>query len=187
MATINVLETEITNQDYINFLKVGLALVQLQKGLSPFITRKLQTIHDTIINNIRGAYCGSCTTGNILIHPRKNCKGSGCVCWCDPFLKRRPCKGHCKRFYDELVKLHRYDSPQMKYVSIPDMFNDPWQVAKCFLPPSGYTTIASANDCDATGLCSIIINCTEFGTILGITVNKLGTRCFHSGNMSSAL
>ena len=73
----------------------------------------------------------------------------------------------CSTLANQIICQHRTKKPNWKN-SDPSLWtSNPWEVAKCFLPP-GYSYTTTAKDTDATGLLNIIIFMKHFGPIFGI-------------------
>jgi hypothetical protein len=66
----------------------------------------------------------------------------------------------CGAIYDELIKLHICRSPYMMKLDISKLYEDPWEVNKCFIPYICNSN--SLEDTDITGILHIIINSKSF-------------------------
>ena len=167
MAT--VLEKEIENPEYINFLKVGLGLKELQKGLGPFIEGQLKKIHCSTISRLGVSNCPSgCTSANIILHAQ--CDIRSCICKRQPAPRRLCQTGTCMSFYNELVKQHRTRNPQLENTDVSAWFVNHWEFGKCFMPRHCSDNKTSAVQCDASALLTLIINCIPFEQVVGVKI-----------------
>ena len=167
---------------YVNFLSVGLGLQHLQEGLADFVQSNVEDYHDNLMlkvaAEIKSTLPIDCSKQlffpkNNNIIPKYECRS--CTSYSSD---RRLCDNNCQNFVcDTLAKQlkdqHRTERPNWKN-SDPSLWTrNPWEVAKCFLPP-GYNHTTSAKDTDATGLLNIIIFMKHLsGHILGIPDNDI--------------
>ncbi|XP_052815025.1 uncharacterized protein LOC128241928 [Mya arenaria] len=123
------------------------------------------------INSLNGfkerTICSSCNTINVLPCWTKNlCKGTkgNCEIHSSPALLYGSCptNGFCNEFVSKLVESHRFGSPVWANTDAAKWCSNGWEIAKCFMPPSGYADKANAKETDVNGLISCIINCTFF-------------------------
>ena len=167
---------------YVNFLSVGLGLEHLYEGLADFVQSNVEGYHDDLVlktatelksklpidcskqtffsknnNNVPKYECRSCTSGSS-----------------DKSLCDKNCQNIvCDLLANKIKGQHRTMRPNWKNSDPSIWTRNPWEVAKCFLPP-GYSHTTSAKDTDATGLLNIIIFMKHIsGHILGIPDNDL--------------
>jgi hypothetical protein len=66
----------------------------------------------------------------------------------------------CGAMYDEIIKLHIRESPSMMNLDILKLYENPWEIAKCFIPYS--CNVNSLQKTDLSGILHIIINSKSF-------------------------
>jgi hypothetical protein len=75
----------------------------------------------------------------------------------------RPCpKGICDKVRDKIRKHHKYFFPSWNNTSVERWCDNPWELAKCYMPPDGYIGVDSASETDLNGILSVMLNHTEF-------------------------
>ncbi|XP_052768188.1 uncharacterized protein LOC128208679 [Mya arenaria] len=184
MASYKTLFQEKKNQ---NWLKASVAVDIARKGLIPFVTTVVTYLHQAIRANVEqtnglppGTTCNSCTTPNVL-----PCRTRGV---CGGF-RSLPCKFHqhahfrycpakiCNDFMQGIEGHHRFNGPSWKNTNANDWCSNPWEVAKCFLPPDGYLNVQTADDTDINGVISLIINCRFFDNYFTDDLSQLHNIC----------
>ncbi|WAR20371.1 hypothetical protein MAR_002209 [Mya arenaria] len=184
MASYKNLFQEKKNQ---NWLKASVAVDITRTGIIPFVTTIVTLLHKDICANVEringlppGVTCNACTTPNVL-----KCRTKG-VCGRLRFL---PCKFHqtakfrkcpaniCNEFMLGIEGNHRFNGPSWKNTNASDWYSNPWEVAKCFLPPDGYLNFKTADDTDINGIINLIINCKFFDSYFTDDLSLLHNIC----------
>ncbi|XP_052766182.1 uncharacterized protein LOC128207351 [Mya arenaria] len=184
MASYKTLFQEKKNQ---NWLKASVAVDITRTGIIPFVTTIVTILYKDICANVEringlppGVTCNACTTPNVL-----KCGTKG-VCGRLRFL---PCKFHqtamfrkcpaniCNEFMLGIEGHHRFNGPSWKNTNASDWCSNPWEVAKCFLPPDGYLNVKTADDTDINGIINLIINCKFFDSYFTDDLSLLYNIC----------
>ncbi|KAH3790691.1 hypothetical protein DPMN_168898 [Dreissena polymorpha] len=161
-----------TDQERTNWLKAWLAIDIAKSGLEQFAENEAKVLHVNIYNTVLtgGAVaCFNCQTANVLKCPSPgicNKRGANSVCKSmhDHALKQpRPCPANvCNKVLVEISKQHKFSNPSWKNTFANDWASNPWQIAKVYLPPDGYTGKSSVRDTDFNGIISFMMNCKHF-------------------------
>ncbi|KAH3868967.1 hypothetical protein DPMN_032122 [Dreissena polymorpha] len=168
----------LTESERTNWLKSLLAIAIAKSGVEKFVEKEATTLHGNIYNAIlsSGAVaCNGCHTANLLKCPtRKICikVGAQCTSMHDTALKQpRPCPANvCNRVLDEIAKQHRFSNPSWKNTSANHWSSNPWQIAKAYFPPDGYTETSSVQDTDFNGIISFMMNCKHFNNTFSFPI-----------------
>ncbi|KAH3844076.1 hypothetical protein DPMN_086328 [Dreissena polymorpha] len=163
-----------TEKERTNWLKAWLAVDIAKSGLDNFAETEAKTLHANIYNaawsSVQSpAVCIGCHTANLLKCPTQgicNKRGaySSCKAMHDTAAKQpRPCPTNvCNKVLDEIKTLHKFASPSWKNTRAQQWAQNPWQIAKAYLPPDGYTGKSSVQDTDFNGIISFMMNCKHF-------------------------
>ncbi|XP_045169468.2 uncharacterized protein LOC123532160 isoform X2 [Mercenaria mercenaria] len=166
---------ELRNPLYRNWVRATLGLKYLQQGLAGFVSNLSDQRHQSHLYSYRKVTgspahsCTECTADNLLPeHPRKTCiQRYRCKCFCNSPAGRRSCPNNfCSRFYDLIVLDHDERNPVWTNTDPSCWYSEHWSFARCFLATAGYSDKRSAEDTDAAGLLSILINNIEFRSSL---------------------
>ncbi|XP_052229128.1 uncharacterized protein LOC127843272 isoform X4 [Dreissena polymorpha] len=182
-----------SEQEITNWLKGCLGLNIAKHALEVFVDRELKDVHTRMFQKVRRrlnlpatTVCTNCCTANLLKCPTHNvCKKQGKY-FCKsmhnaPNKKPRPCSLKiCDEVRDEIIQEHRYDQPSWKNTAAEHWENNHWQIAKCFLPPDGYTGVGSAHETDFNGIISVMLNCKHFDSKVSFSIAPLGSACLLS-------
>ncbi|WAQ94488.1 hypothetical protein MAR_006959 [Mya arenaria] len=77
---------------------------------------------------------------------------------------------------DELVNEHAYGHTKsigaltLKNTKAENWGNSPWEIAKLFMPPSGYENKTTIDDTDFNGIAGFIINCKRFHGKIAVSI-----------------
>ncbi|XP_052218328.1 uncharacterized protein LOC127835949 [Dreissena polymorpha] len=165
-----------TEEERTNWLKAWLAVDIAKSGLEHFAENEAKTVHINIYNNVLSsvpapAVCNICNTANLLQCPTQgicNKRGakSACTAMHDTAAKQpRPCPDNvCNKVLNEIEKQHKYAIPSWKNTTATLWATTPWQIAKAYLPPDGYSGKSSIQDTDFNGIISFMMNCKHFNT-----------------------
>ncbi|WAR20372.1 hypothetical protein MAR_002210 [Mya arenaria] len=165
-----------------NWLKASVAFDITRKGLIPFVKLIVTILQQTILAKVKrinfltsGATCNICTTPNVLTcRTRGVCGSRGHFpCSYHKNAKPRKCPANiCNAFMSEIKDYHRFRGPSWKNTNANAWCSNPWEVAKCFLPPDGYLNVQTADDTDINGIISFIINCKFSQTYFTADLSK---------------
>ena len=87
------------------------------------------------------------------------------------FKQPRQCPANvCDKVFVEIAKQHRYSDPSWKNTLANDWASSPWQIAKAYFPPDGYTGNRSAQDTDLNGIISFMMNCKHFNNTFSFPI-----------------
>ncbi|XP_060592345.1 uncharacterized protein LOC132747054 [Ruditapes philippinarum] len=167
---------ELDKDLFTNWVRGAKGLEYLQEGLQEFVGEKVLQCRDNTLQNIKSTLpsgspqqCNQCTENNLSpehFNSTKACNRWTCSqktsnnCFGSKPVGRRKCpaNGICSKFYDAIIDEHAFKDPLWKNTNPSTWCSDPhgWSYAKCFQTTKGPGT--SAQDTDAAGLLSIIIN-----------------------------
>ncbi|KAH3813559.1 uncharacterized protein LOC127835181 [Dreissena polymorpha] len=181
-----------TEPERTNWLKALLAIDIAKSGLEQFVENEAKILHDNIYNAVWACVpapvsCIGCHTANLLKCPSSDiCNKRGAKSLCtsmhDTALKQpRPCTANvCNKVHDEIIKEHRFSRPSWKNTRAERWAPNPWEIAKAYLPPDGYTEKYSAQDTDFNGIISFMINCKHFDSRFSFPIDsgKINPPCF---------
>ncbi|XP_053379599.1 uncharacterized protein LOC128548526 [Mercenaria mercenaria] len=166
---------KLTESKYHNWVKAGLAVLFTKEGIQPFVHDEIEQFQrkclaDICNNNklLVGSTCNSCCTENILVCPTNkicNVRRGNCSFHRNTSMQYNPagCLNNiCHNFKTKIEKAHRYNSPSYRNTDATQWCSNPWEVAKCFLPPNGYMDVTSADEMDFNGVISVIMNYKGF-------------------------
>lgn len=170
---------------YHNWIKAGLALLITKEGIEDFVYDEIELCQIQTLANIcstnglaPGTMCNSCRTVNVLKCPtRLFCKttGSGCMTHDSTVNQYHVCSNMvCDDFRESIKNAHRYHGPSFKNTDSTKWCSDVWEVAKCFMPPDGYSNVRSVAETDFNGIVSVIINYTGFQNKMTDDLSKPG-------------
>ncbi|KAH3775911.1 hypothetical protein DPMN_177321 [Dreissena polymorpha] len=180
MASLGVVFSE---PEMTNWLKAWLAINIVKDGLQNFVDEELGEFKNNIYQAVRSnnnlsstLVCTSCSTANLLKCPIKGmCKRTGNTCrtaHADPTKQCKPCPNRiCDGIRDEIIKAHRFNGPSWKNTSAEHWTSNHWEVAKCFMPPDGYTDVSSIQNTDFNGVISVMLNCTHFDSKMSFSIS----------------
>ncbi|XP_060561926.1 uncharacterized protein LOC132721623 [Ruditapes philippinarum] len=171
-----IMESEELDKDlFKNWVRGSKGLEYLQEGLQEFVGEKVLQCRDNTLQKILSALpsgspqqCNQCTENNLSpehFNSTKACNRRTCRqktsnnCFGSRPVGRRKCPdGICSKFYDAIIDEHAFEDPLWKNTDPSTWCSDPhgWSYAKCFQTTKDPGT--SAQDTDAAGLLSIIIN-----------------------------
>ncbi|KAH3737649.1 hypothetical protein DPMN_044242 [Dreissena polymorpha] len=165
-----------TEKERTNWLKAWLAVDIAKSGLEQFAENEARTVHTNIYKTVLSsvpapAACNICNTANLLPCPTQricNKRGANTPCTLmhdTPANQPRLCPNNvCNKVLNEIVKHHKYVNPSWKNTTATQWASTPWQIAKAFLPPDGYSGKSSVQDTDFNGIVNFLMNCEHFDT-----------------------
>ncbi|XP_060562080.1 uncharacterized protein LOC132721728, partial [Ruditapes philippinarum] len=154
-----------------NYLYAMILLQQAHDVLVPFCGEIIKHQHQTLLQTVQQEHniaimtCSVCeiqTLSPYHVRTAKNYCPLGyhrCNCLKSKETYECPTKV-CGTMYDEIIKLHIKRSPSMMNLDISKLYEDPWEIAKCFIPYS--CNLDSLQDTDLSGILYIIINNKSF-------------------------
>ncbi|XP_052796343.1 uncharacterized protein LOC128228853 [Mya arenaria] len=134
-----------------NWLKQWRAVFITRKALLPTVSTEATNFHGYLSQRAQIQSISPCTI---------------CISR-DVQFKVATCPFHMC-FRDELVNEHAYgfrDGPRaltLKNTKAENWANSPWEIAKVFMPPSGYQNKTTIEETDFNGIAGFIINCKRF-------------------------
>lgn len=168
-----------------NWAKCVLAVNITREGLIDFVNREIKTFQTDILNNVYqslpavavGTTCGKCTTPDVIPCPTRNvCAGR--LCKFHTF-KRVPCQtGICTIMKKGIEAEHRFSFPSWKNTDARLWCSNAWEIAKCYLPPDGYSQVHTATETDFNGVLSVILNCNRFAKLIACNLSNTNS-IFH--------
>ncbi|KAH3786587.1 hypothetical protein DPMN_164694 [Dreissena polymorpha] len=179
-----------TESERTNWLKAWLAIDIAKSGLEQFAEDEAKILQSNIYNAIltSGAVaCTGCHTANLLQCPspgicNKQKTNSLCTSMHDTASKQpRQCPANvCNKVLIEIAKQHKFAKPSWKNTEAIHWASCPWQIAKAYLPPDGYTEKGSAQDTDFNGIISFMMNCKHFDNKFSFPITQRITHqpCF---------
>ncbi|XP_053375423.1 uncharacterized protein LOC123533778 [Mercenaria mercenaria] len=166
MATAST--TQLCDSKFHYWIKTGMAIVYTKEGLQEIVTNEMSQFQQKVYNDIfrnkgmsHNTSCNSCNTESIMKCTPKNkiCvwKRRKCI------VSHRPCPlGICEGVRDEIIKAHRFSGPSWRNTDARQWANSPWEFAKCFMPPEGYSSVSTAAETDFNGIISVFLNYEHF-------------------------
>ena len=177
----------ISKSKFKNWIKAALAVLITKQEIEPVVYDEIEHFQKKCLQDIAifnglpiARTCSSCCTENVIACPTNGiCK-----------VKRGRCKYHrnnatkyrpsccpdniCHNLKSEIEKAHRYHGPSFKNTDATKWCSNPWEIAKCFMPPDGYKNVGSAGETDFNGIISVIINYKEFEAKVTDNLSKPG-------------
>ncbi|XP_053375362.1 uncharacterized protein LOC123533850 [Mercenaria mercenaria] len=180
MATAST--TQLCDSKFHYWIKTGMAIVYTKEGLQDIVTNEMSQFQQKVYNDVfknkgiaHNTSCNSCNTGSIMKCTPKN---NICV-WqkrkCN--VTHRPCPlGICEGVRDEIFNAHRFLGPSWKNTDAKQWANSSWEIAKCFMPPEGYSSVPTAAETDFNGIISVFLNYEHFQ-------NKVNENLYNPANI----
>ncbi|KAH3792347.1 uncharacterized protein LOC127836825 [Dreissena polymorpha] len=167
-----------------NWFKAYLALNITRSGLQEFVDKEIKNLHRNIylstlsmLHMPSTARCTSCFTANLLKCPTSGvCSRRGAHSACKSMHNTtaklpRPCPMRlCDTVRDEIIQGHRYGRPSWRNTSAEHWASSHWEVAKCFMPPDGYSSVTCVQNTDFNGIISVMLNCKHFDNTFSFPV-----------------
>lgn len=170
-----------------NWFTSALAVETVRDALLNFIKKKIQELHQDILNKLPPAtVCNSCSLESILPCPTKNiCRLQRGKCQFHK-SKPQPCPNKvCDIIRNEIEKVHRHSNPAWENTDPSLWCSDPWQLAKCFMPKEGYCKANTADKTDFNGIIYVLLNCKRFESFFKSDLTKENSICHKVGNFLS--
>ncbi|XP_053389149.1 uncharacterized protein LOC128552155 [Mercenaria mercenaria] len=166
---------KLSKSTFKNWIKAGLGVLYTKEGIEPFVYDEIEQFQQKCLSDIcnnnglpAGTTCSSCCTENVVICPtdricnvergkcsfHRNTATCYLQCGCPNMI--------CHYFKCEIHNAHRFYSPSLKNTDAAHWCSNPWEVAKCFMPPDGYKDATRSEETDFYGINSVIINLKAF-------------------------
>ncbi|XP_053378894.1 uncharacterized protein LOC128548359 [Mercenaria mercenaria] len=182
-----------------NWLRGALAVLFAKQGLQSFVIDELTQFQRDVLTSIFknknlpiGTTCTNCTTENVLYCPTQNfcTKGQKCNMH-DPSVADKtpqPCSNNiCHDVKDAIRHEHRYKGPSWKNTNAKGWCTDVIEIAKCYMPPDGYTNVTTITDTDFNGILAVILNNKRFKCKMTAPLNKPDNVCTEAREVSRVI
>ena len=160
----------IADPDFVNWVKAGLVLQFTKEGIEDLVSSVTTQFIQTITASLPvGTTCTACSTENVLPCPTSRLCGK--ICKYHKTIKPKHCPS-CEKFRNEVFRTHRFKDkngfggPSWANTDATQWSTNPWELAKCYMARDGYRHVTSVKETDLSGLLSVIINHTDFQTVL---------------------
>ena len=170
MATASPNPT-LSKSKFHNWIKAALAVLFTKEEVEPVVYDEIKEFQQKCLQDIAtsnslpvGSSCNNCCTENVVVCPKDRL--------CN--VRRRKCSYHrnaatqyrssgcpniiCHNLKNEIQNAHRYYGPSYKNTDATQWCSNPWEIAKCYMPPDGYKDVTTAAETDFNGIISVIIN-----------------------------
>ncbi|KAH3811884.1 hypothetical protein DPMN_140301 [Dreissena polymorpha] len=136
-----------TEKERTNLLKARLAVDIAKSGLDQFAENEAKTVHANIYNTVFASVqapnaCILCQTAILLKSPTPGiCNKRGVNSLCTTMhdsmaTKPQPYPTNvCNKIFDEIKNLHKYSIPSWRNTRAELWTQNPWEIAKAYLPP----------------------------------------------------
>ncbi|XP_053396717.1 uncharacterized protein LOC123543647 [Mercenaria mercenaria] len=160
---------KLADKNFQHWLKANLAINITKKGVEECVENEMIKFHSDAMNNIRspaqslkGELCSDCLTENVLPCSTKSVcdkRKGNCSFHHSPELSPKRCpKQICDRLREKIRRSHEHNAPSWRNTQANRWCDNPWEIAKCYMPPDGYTAADTPADTDLNGILSIIMN-----------------------------
>ena len=179
------MDEALLNHKRINWIKIQLALLCTKAEIEPVVFDEIERFRNKCLQDIAksqdlpfGITCSSCLTENLVICPTNgicNIRRGKCSYHRDNARKFRPdgCPNNvCHILMNEIKDAHRHSGPSYKNTNATEWCSNPWEIAKCYMPPDGYKDVKNADKTDFSGLISILINFKGFDAKISDDLSK---------------
>lgn len=164
---------KLADKGFQNWLKANLALNITKEGVEDCVINEVNAFHRDALDGIispdqiaKNDFCTECSCENILPCPTRSiCVVKAGVCSFHHSAHKafRPCPKHvCDRLRDKIRKCHKFNFPSWKNTWTERWCSNPWEMAKCYLPPDGYLAVNTITETDLNGVLSLLLNHSTF-------------------------
>ncbi|XP_053378905.1 uncharacterized protein LOC128548361 [Mercenaria mercenaria] len=179
----------IQDKEFVNWLKGALALLFAKQGFDDFVSDEMTQFQKDMLASIfkkkalpAGTVCNSCTTENVLACPTPNFCSKGRCKLHDTGQSdkqpNQPCpNGLCQDMRESIRREHRYDGSSWKNTNASRWSNDAFEIAKCYMPPDGYSGVTRLADTDFNGTLTVIINNKRFQNKMSAQLSQPNNVC----------
>ncbi|XP_053382072.1 uncharacterized protein LOC128549457 [Mercenaria mercenaria] len=168
-------DPKLSGAKFKNWIKAGLGVLFTKEGIEPFVYDEIKQFQQKCLSDIcnnnglpAGTTCSSCCTENVIVCPTNRiCNARRGICnfhrnSATQYLPSGCPNKICHNFKNEIQHAHRYYGPSYKNTDATQWCSNPWEVAKCFMPPDGYKDATKSADTDFNGIISVILNYGAF-------------------------
>lgn len=172
------IENLVSSPEILNWLRCHIALYFVRKAILDPVIETIKIFHENVLRSVRdteglpqSAICSQCSTHETLPCPtRYYCKGGKHECKRHVTPPKRCPNNICNVIQNLLQNEDRYRTVSWQNTDAKKWCTSSWELAKCYMPPTGYTDSSTPEETDLNGLLSIMINCKAFETLsTGIT------------------
>ena len=153
MAKVSAMQ-RFQDEQYLNWIKLGQALILVGDGLRPFCERVIREFHDSLKENLGDKQCtAKCHAKDIKVRRSDGTKARWYINCPD---------GICNKWLDGIYAGlcgHPYSWNNTKVEMWP---KQPWQLAKIFMGPQQQSSSYNPDETDVLGLLQLIKNCKLF-------------------------
>ena len=156
------IDVHLDSPGYKNWIKGCSILKYGKEAVQELVAEEIIKFRDAVLSSCPNDYCDQCTIANITpCRSRGVCRVPKGKCEyhlsSDPSKISRPCpNGVCDKLFQEIVTADDM-SPKWTNTDSTQWCNNPWTIAKCFMP-DGYSHCSNATETDFTGILSVLIN-----------------------------
>ena len=149
--------------NYHNFLKLGRAVMCTAHGLAGLVAYVIDDFHSSLVNQHTSDICIQWGTKKV-IKQRKEGWHIDCGCGvCEPWMRS--------------IAAAESTTPKTKIcwqnTNVDDWPVDSWQLAKVFMSPGKKDSCNSLEDTDPAGILQVMINCSHFGQLPDLDLQKV--------------
>ncbi|XP_053382054.1 uncharacterized protein LOC123544517 isoform X1 [Mercenaria mercenaria] len=168
-------DPKLSGAKFKNWIKAGLGVLFTKEGIEPFVYDEIKQFQQKCLSDIcnknglpAGTTCSSCCTENVVVCPTNRiCNARRGICnfhrnSATQYLPSGCPNKICHNFKNEIKHAHRYYGPSYKNTDATQWCSNPWEVAKCFMPPDGYKDATKSEETDFNGTISVILNYGAF-------------------------
>ncbi|XP_053389102.1 uncharacterized protein LOC128552114 [Mercenaria mercenaria] len=178
-------DPKLSGAKFKNWIKAGLGVLFTKAGIEPFVHDEIEQFQQKCLSDIcnnnglpAGTTCSSCCTENVVVCPTNRiCNATRGMCnfhrnSATQYLPLGCPNKICHNFKKEIQNAHRFYGPSYKNTDASQWCSNPWEVAKCFMPPDGYKDATNAAETDFNGIISVILNYEAFQTKIHDDLSK---------------
>ncbi|XP_053390329.1 uncharacterized protein CXorf38 homolog, partial [Mercenaria mercenaria] len=178
-------DPKLSGAKFKNWIKAGLGVLFTKEGIEPFVHDEIKQFQQRCLSDIcnnnglvAGTTCSSCCTENVVVCPLdRKCNASRGICnfhrnSATQYLPLGCPNNICHNFKSKIQHAHRYFGPSYKNTDATKWCSNPWEVAKCFMPPDGYKDATNKAETDFNGIISVIMNHKAFQTKIHDDLSK---------------
>ncbi|XP_045212363.2 uncharacterized protein LOC123563570 [Mercenaria mercenaria] len=183
---------------FINWIKARIASNTVKECIEVIVDKEINIFLRDVLNAIatkqqieNDDLCYECTLENVLPCRTNNfCEVRQGRCFSHNSKEKnfQPCpKNICNRIQEKIRQSHRFNKPSWRNTDAQEWCKNPWEIAKCFMPPDGYFDKTSVGETDLNGILSVMLNHSGFKNIIDkdicIKVREYGNDIRHSANL----
>ncbi|XP_053383557.1 uncharacterized protein LOC128549884 [Mercenaria mercenaria] len=168
--------------------------------MEDFVSDEITQFQRDILQNIYTNHgvqshtvCTACTTANVLPCGAQNFCSVGKKCFVHDSkvpnkTPNQQCPNRiCQRLSDAIRTMHRFTNPSWKNTNATLWCTDAFYIAKCYLPPDGYSGATSIREVDFNGGISAILTNKRFQNKLAISLSLKTNICTKARDIGRAV